>query len=201
MPASSKHPSLVAIACLAWVVAVALGARVLISYGSSAGPDGVPSSDFPLPGSIIPVSQRPTLIMLAHPQCPCTRASIGELAKLMAHVQGKVSAFVLFLKPEDSDESWVNTDLWQSASAIPGVTLLRDHNGAEAGRLGIETSGHTLLYDSSGRRRFSGGITAARGHAGDNAGRMALASLLMNDDAAASSKTPVFGCSLFGARP
>ena len=52
--------------------------------------------------------------------------------------------------------------------------MLRDDDGAEARRFGAETSGQTLLYDARGALAFSGGITGARGHAGDNAGRASL---------------------------
>ncbi len=48
--------------------------------------------------------------------------------------------------------------------------------GAE---LGSSTSGQVLLYDPSGRLAFSGGITAARGHVGDNAGSDAIVGLVM----------------------
>jgi hypothetical protein len=55
-----------------------------------------------------------------------------------------------------------------------------------------------ILYDAAGRLRFSGGITAARGHAGDNLGRSAIVELLEGDSPTATA-TPVFGCSLLEA--
>jgi hypothetical protein len=53
-----------------------------------------------------------------------------------------------------------------------------------------------VLYDSAGNLLFRGGITSARGHAGDNAGRAAVVSLLTSDEAEGRD-TPVFGCPLF----
>jgi hypothetical protein len=38
-------------------------------------------------------------------------------------------------------------------------------------------------------------MTAARGHAGDNAGRLAIEALLLNQDAQ-THRAPVFGCEL-----
>jgi hypothetical protein len=134
--------------------------------------------------------------MLAHPRCPCTRASMSELAKIMARLQGKVRAYVLFLKPQDSGADWDDTDLRRSASEIPGVTVLSDLDGAEARRFGAETSGHTLLFDPGGQLLFSGGITESRGHAGGNDGESAIVSLV-NNHSADRAKTFVFGCSLF----
>jgi hypothetical protein len=90
----------------------------------------------------------------------------------------------------------VQTDLLASAAAIPGVVVVRDDEGVEAGRFRAATSGQTMLYDTAGTLLFSGGITSARGHAGDNAGREAVVSLLTTDEAA-RKETPVFGCPLF----
>jgi hypothetical protein len=87
--------------------------------------------------------------------------------------------------------------LRRSAAEIPGVSVLSDPDGAEARRFGAQTSGHTLLFDHTGRLLFSGGITQSRGHAGDNAGESAIVSLI-NTQAADQTKTQVFGCSLFG---
>ena len=54
---------------------------------------------------------------------------------------------------------------------------------------------NTPLYDAGGQLRFSGGITPARGHAGDNAGRSAIVALV-ESASSAPVETPVFGCSL-----
>jgi hypothetical protein len=106
-----------------------------------------------------------------------------------------VSAFVLFFKPADFPEKWEKTDLWDSAARIPGVTVLSDPGGAEASRFNALTSGSSMLYDAEGRLLFSGGITASRGHSGDNDGRRAIVSLV-TDEGAAQAEAPVFGCSL-----
>jgi hypothetical protein len=88
------------------------------------------------------------------------------------------------------------------------VTVVRDDDGREARRFGVEASGETLLYDADGSLLFSGGITAARGHAGDNAGRTELVSLLNHEPSSRTNivdrtgshrdATSVFGCPLFG---
>ncbi len=137
--------------------------------------------------------------MLAHPHCPCTRASVGELARLMTRCEGLLTARVLFFEPPDAPEGWVRTDLWRSAAAIPGVDVLEDESGVEAGRFGATTSGQTVLYDVNGRLLFRGGITGARGHAGDNAGRSAIVSLLTGGTAG-RMETSVFGCALQAPR-
>jgi hypothetical protein len=50
-----------------------------------------------------------------------------------------------------------------------------------------------LLYSAGGERLFSGGITFARGHAGDNAGRAAIEAWSTGSPPG-YRETPVFGC-------
>jgi hypothetical protein len=98
-------------------------------------------------------------------------------------------------QPEAESAAWAETDLAIRARSLPGVTVRSDPKGRESERFGISVSGHTAVYSPDGRLLFSGGITAARGHMGDNAGRAAIRSLLVNREPAAS-RTPVFGCSI-----
>jgi hypothetical protein len=99
------------------------------------------------------------------------------------------------VKPAGFGPGWEQTDLWRAAAALPGVTVLRDDEGIEARRFGVETSGQTLLYDRRGTLVFSGGITGSRGHAGDNAGEAALIDRLVRSTADHGSSN-VFGCPL-----
>jgi hypothetical protein len=178
-----------------WAIAVGAGLRILLNYETAAGPPTSAPAHWPRESRIARVSGKPTLVLLAHPHCPCTRASIGELAVLMARLQGQVSTHVLFYKPAHLGGSWEQTDLWRSAAAIPGVTVQVDEGGAEAARFGSAVSGQTLLYGADGRLLFSGGITASRGHFGDNDGSDAILSLVTRGSAE-RTETPAFGCSL-----
>ena len=189
---------LIAIVAL-WLFMISTGIGFLWNYESTPGVAAAAPDRWPADSRIKLAADRATLIMLAHPHCPCTRASIGELARLMTQAQGRVTAYVLFVKPPNFSTEWEKTDLWASAAAIPGVQVLGDDEGIEAGRFNAATSGQTMLYDPAGKLLFSGGITSARGHAGDNAGRSAVVSLLTTDetDEAEQKETPVFGCPLF----
>ena len=180
-----------------WMAALAFGARAMFKYETTAGRVGPVAGRWPT-ASIVPRQpDKPTLVMFAHPHCPCTRASIGELAQVMAHAYGKANAYVLFTKPPGAGIDWDDTDLRRSAATIPGVTVLTDENGTEAARFGAETSGHTVVFDRSGTLIFSGGITASRGHAGENAGESAVLAALKQEPIE-RGRTPVFGCSLNG---
>jgi hypothetical protein len=180
---------------LLWLLVVAAGLAGLWRYASSPGIAATPPARWPADSRLERATDRATLVMLLHPHCPCSRASVEELNRLMVRVGGLVKTHLLFLKPADMPADWEKTDLWQAAAAIPGTSLRPDLDGAEAARFGSATSGQALLYDAQGRLLFSGGITPARGHAGDSAGRSAILSLLTAGTATAA-RTPVFGCSL-----
>jgi hypothetical protein len=178
-----------------WMAALAFGTRVLFKYETTPGQSGPVASSWPAVSVVPHQNDKPTLLMLAHPHCPCTRASIAELAQIMAHAIGRVNAYVLFVKPPGAAADWDDTDLRRSAAAIPGVTVLRDENGIEAARFGAKTSGHTLVFDRDGTLLFSGGITASRGHIGSNAGESSVLAVL-NRQTPERQRTPVFGCAL-----
>lgn len=180
---------------LAWLVLVCAGLGWLLTYENTPGEVALPSAQWPSKSQLLPSAEHATLVMLAHPHCPCTRASIGVLSAIMAHSQGRLTAYVLFLKPEGVSVNWEKTDLWHDAAEIPGVTPLVDEGGREAALFESLTSGQTLLYDQKGRLLFKGGITASRGHSGDNAGRSAIISIV-NTGSSEQDTTPVFGCPL-----
>jgi len=177
-----------------WLATVGGGMGVLLVYDFTPGKDSefVPKV---WPAGLPRAADRPTLVMFAHPKCPCTRASIGELAVLMARCQGLVNAQVVFFRPQGTSEDWDHTDLWRSAAEIPGVKVQSDEGGREARNFRATASGYTVLYDTRGRLIFSGGITDSRGHAGDNPGRSAIVDLLHHRPTA-NTRTPTFGCSL-----
>lgn len=194
MRQATKRILTTSLLAIGWIAAVACGLRILFQYENTPGRIGALPRMWP-DSRIVPATDRPTLVMLAHPRCPCTVASVGELAQIMARLQGKVAAYVLLVTPKDAGRAWDDTSLRHSAEAIPGVTVVLDIDGAEARRFGAETSGHTLLFASDGKLLFSGGITGSRGHAGDNAGEAAIISLV-NNQTPALTRTLVFGCAL-----
>lgn len=138
---------------------------------------------------------RDTLILFAHPHCPCSRASIEELNRILAIHRSSVAAHVLFLKPPGVSSSWTQSALRKSTESIPPIRVADDANGAIARAFGAETSGFVVVYSPEGRLLFSGGITQGRGHVGDNTSKNALLQRLERRQTAAVA-TPVFGCSL-----
>ena len=153
------------------------------------------AASFPPDSHIRLAVDKPTLLLFMHPHCPCSRASLHELDGLLASTSKKISTVVVFTIPLGTPAGWEQGDLWQAASAMPSVRVVRDDGGQEAQRFGVVGSGHALLYDAWGRLLFSGGITPSRGHEGDNVGRSAIENLVLNGHSLVH-QTPVFGCSL-----
>ena len=184
---------------LLWLLTVGWGMTRLSGFEHAAGAAGRPPAQWPLGIPVALDPTRPTLIMLAHPRCPCTRASIAEMNRLMALCPKRASVVVLFLEPKGYSEEWVQTGLWKAAAAIPGVQVMADREGKTAQRLGATTSGETLLYAQNGDLLYQGGLTGSRGHEGDNKGLDCLVALLDGRKPPAA-RTPAFGCPLTSER-
>jgi hypothetical protein len=178
------------------VVIVVSGMVMFSRYQSTGGATGATPTSWPQDTSIERDSQRPTLVMFVHPRCPCSRASLEELNRILARSAKGLATHLLFTRSNEASQEWSRTDLWRTANSIPGITVREDLDGKEARRFGAETSGHVVLYDAQGHLQFSGGITGARGHAGDNAGEQTIRALVEGGPATIS-RTKVFGCSLF----
>lgn len=200
-------------ACL-WLGLALFGLARLEAFGGAAGKAGHPPIQWrsiqwrQAGASLAPPAldaSKPTLIMLVHPQCPCSRASIFELNRLIALCPNQAKISVLFLRPVGYPVSWTKAELWRQASALPGVRVQVDDSGAFARRFGAATSGETLLYAPDGHLLYQGGLTGARGHEGDNAGLLAVAAILQSRTGASVQKPgtaqkssavqePVYGC-------
>lgn len=178
-----------------WALLVLGGFAYLVHYSATAGDgdDAVP--DWPSGSRITRQDGQATLVVFMHPACPCSRATVNELARIVARSGTPFEVLAVFVRPAGFAEGWEQTDLWENAARIPRVRCIADPGGRDARQFGAATSGYTLLYDAEGALVFHGGITGARGHEGDNAGEAAILSWLRHGVALAPD-TPVFGCAL-----
>jgi len=182
-------------ACLLWLLVVAGGIAVTLNYENAAGRTGNTPRQWPAGASIALDSDRDTLLLFVHPQCPCTRATVEELNRLLVANHDRVQVHVFCYHPANTPDQWTQTELWRSVAAIPGVALHEDPAGRVSQQFGAETSGYVVLYNPRGQLLFKGGITAGRGHIGDNVGESTVASLLSGESVAVK-QTPVYGCSM-----
>ena len=200
------------IAMVVWLLLVAAGLCILMMYANRPGRKGEPAAYWPAASESRYSTSKSTLLVFAHPRCPCTRATVDELAWVMTRCGDSVDCRVHFVQPAGKSRQWVQGDVWVTASSLPGVTVFADRQGRLAEVFGAETSGHAMLFDSAGKLRFEGGITPSRGHRGSNLGREQLVKLAMpgrpqsplaeEDEANRNApdgieSTCVFGCPLF----
>ena len=183
-----------ALACAIWVVTVAAAVRSIRAFESTPGRAADAPAQWPASATI---SRQPgmwTLVMLIHPHCSCSRASVSELAMVVEGAPRNLRTYVLTYQPHEYAAAWSHTDVWTAAHRLSRVKVITDLDGKEARRFGGYTSGQTFLFDPEGNRRFSGGITLLRGHAGLNSGRAEVIRIANGGNGAGTH--PVFGCAI-----
>lgn len=203
-PLTRLHDSVLWLIAFLWLVVASGALFAMADYGAKAGKTDEAPAHWPdgLQTSIEPDPARATLILFAHPLCPCTRASLWELETIANQLNGMVDLHVLFFEPEDKSgapEVWEASALKTIAERLPGTQLHKDVEGRIARHFGAYTSGQVLLYSTEGDLQFAGGITPSRGHTGTNPGTAAVMSAIVSDegiDPLAPRNTPVFGCSI-----
>jgi hypothetical protein len=182
-------------AAAGWFCAVFAGTTALARYKNAAGAQLQAPARWPVASSVVRSPGRSTLVLAVHPHCPCTRATLTELDRLLVRAGGRLEAVVLFVRPHGAPDGWENTDLWQRVASMSRARPVVDMGGVEAHRFRALTSGQASVYDERGSLLFSGGITPARGHEGDSAGRAYI--LAAVGGAHLEHPTaPVFGCAL-----
>jgi hypothetical protein len=193
---SSRTRTVLVTSIAAWTIALAFGFRSLLLYANTPGHLASPPADWPMTAPMKFSRGNFSLLVFAHPECPCSRATLGELAVILARSPKPVKTTVFFYRPRSVERTWAETDLWKSAAAMPDVKVVDDPDSEMARRFGAGVSGQVLLYDVSGHLAFNGGITASRGHFGDNDGLDAVLAIL-RDQTLYHRTSPVFGCSLY----
>jgi hypothetical protein len=179
-----------------WLLLLAVGWLVLLRHDRTPGSRGSVPPTWPAESTLSLNPQRPTLLIFAHRNCPCTRTALGELEHILAHCSDRVAVHVLLVAPAAATADRVGRDIEALARSLPDVDVVVDRGGAEARRFGVRTSGHVVLYGAEGCLLFSGGITDGRGHAGDNDGGQTVLAWLQ-DGSAERGTAPVYGCLLF----
>lgn len=179
----------------AWFVCACCGFWVALDYQRTAA--ATDSAPLHWPGScdLSTDPALPTMLVFVHPKCPCTRATLAELERLLSRRSHRATVLAIFLRPEGVSAGWEKTDLWAKANAIPGVRGVVDQDGQYRRLFHASASGECFLYDANGTLVFHGGMTSGRGHEGDSLGKDSLACLL-SDIAAPTNQTPVYGCLL-----
>jgi hypothetical protein len=183
-----------ALAALIWAATVTAAWQAIRRFESTPGAAAVAHASWPAQSRVPRVDGAWTLVMLVHPHCSCSRASIKELEAVLEKAPHSVRSFVLVYRPREFPAGWERSDVYDSAMRLRRAQVIVDNDGVEAARFGGFTSGQTFLYDGDGRLRFEGGITLLRGHAGLNSGRAGI--IRIANSGAGTGSHPVFGCAI-----
>lgn len=179
-----------------WAFCVLGGTSMMLTYASTAEQGADAPKHWPKQSSMPRFPGSMTLLMFAHPYCPCTYASFAELARTLAVAKTSTNCTIVFTVAEGLPAGWEESRLVQHAKEMVGASVRMDLRGHESRLFGARTSGQVILYGEAGRLLFSGGITPARGHQGDSRGKQSLIEFL-NGMHPSLDMTPVFGCPLF----
>ena len=201
MPIYSSKPKLLALGVLAiWLTGVCWGVKPLNDYSFSPGIKGENSLAWPSDTGLARSPEGCTLVIALHPECPCSRATVSELERLLSSVPGSFKVFAIFAP--GSTNGGKTAELPAKVSQLRGVTVIQDLRTEELRRFSVLTSGETRLYDPKGQLLFHGGITASRGHVGENPGATAVLAFAHHQrPTQIPTMTPVFGCALFASAP
>lgn len=191
-----KNKYFLGVAVAVWAVFIISGWAVISRYQDTPGQTDGAAEQWPSASRLQRTAGMPVMVMFVHPLCPCSRASVNQLARIMLYGIHKVRMQVVFVKHPEFSLEEMQSDLWKKAGEIPGVETVLDDMGAEAKMFHANVSGQIMLYDADGRLVYNGGITASRGHEGDNEGQDAIIAFL-NQGIRPKTQTPPFGCLLF----
>lgn len=185
------------LALLTWGLLIGVGLRIQEKYSTTPGAIETSLRSWPKTSHIPFVKNSlPTLLVFLHPKCPCSSATLRELGILMARTNGKANVYAVFAKPKSWTVEEVKGRLWKNANKIRGVKVFIDESSVEAKGFGALTSGHAALFNSNGDLVFTGGITAGRGHEGDNPGLSSIANFI-HSGSTLLPQSKVFGCALY----
>jgi len=182
------------IAALVWAATVAAAYKAIRRFESTPGLAAIAPASWPIRSGVQRAEGAWTLVMLVHPHCSCSRASIKELEAVLEKAPPSVRSYVLVYRPHEFPAGWERTDVYDAATRLRRAHVLIDEDGREAALFGGFTSGQTFLYDGDGQLRFEGGITLLRGDAGLNSGRAGI--IRIANTQSGKGTHPVFGCAI-----
>jgi hypothetical protein len=194
---SSLKKTLFVFGLTLWFAAAAWGMKWMSDYSLTPGEAGFPAAAWPT-GEIRRGEGLHTLVVGLHPECPCSRATLAELDRVLLEAGEALEVIVIF---DDTNPLAParNSVLYRQATQLPRTRVTCVTSVTELERFDFRTSGETRLYRPDGTLVFRGGITASRGHEGENAGTAAVVTHA-RAELCGTSATPVFGCALSSAR-
>ena len=188
-----------------WLTASAGVWAWTVDYGTTTAqpPRATFANPAPTVGGLTALTGQPTLYLFMHPRCPCTRATINQLQRVLggsglekAELPEVVVVATIPDGVDEHDNAWRKSDTLRLASELPNATIQYDVDGERAQSFGARASGSIALYAADGQLLFAGGVTVSRGHDGDSLGAEQLLQQIKNPSGEVPATAPALGCRL-----
>src|SRR5689334_13283832 len=92
LPMSKPRHWIPILSAFLWLGLMGYGLHAMILYEGRPGSVGKTPEILPQNGLVNLPVDKPQLIVFAHPQCPCTRATLAELEQLVARAKKQFDA-------------------------------------------------------------------------------------------------------------
>jgi hypothetical protein len=178
-----------------WLSAIAAFAY-LATYDLTPGNKGVEPSVWPAASGIVPARNKCNAVVFLHPRCFCSLATANELAKIMSREENRLKVHVIVRPTRRAEEASASSSTSSATTPAHDAQLSIQDSNSRLIKTIDSLPGHVLLFGANGNLIFAGGITASRGHEGDNLGADAMLKAMCESRRSTVSTTPVFGCSL-----
>lgn len=182
----------------AWAAALLVGGYLFTGYSLDAQTSLRAVEHWPASSRLPVYDNEFHAVIFVHPKCVCSRSTLVELKRALGRSKTVPNISCVFYCPADHDPKWAQDELWELAQGVQKSARIIDLDGEEAKKFGVQISGHVMLFGRSNEQIYSGGITSARGHEGDNLGGMMLSAFLDGENPS-GIQPPPFGCRLFQA--
>lgn len=180
-----------------WLILVGAGFISLAVYQHGEGEIAERESTWVESGLIQHDANQCQLLVFLHPRCACSLATLNELARIQSRCKDRLSIQVVIYHPSSAEADWLQSPNVKLIKQIPNVRWTLDLDGSLAQQFGVRTSGHAMLFSPKGDVVFSGGITPARAHEGDNLGKQAIERYVCLGEKSVEESN-VYGCPIFG---
>ena len=110
---------------LTWALAVGVGGTTLLRYTNTSGRLATPPPQWPYGDRIRTEPSHATLVVFAHPQCPCSRATLEELSQILARYRGSLNAYVDIYAPRSEGRGWAHAQFMERRGSHPRCACAR----------------------------------------------------------------------------
>src|SRR5258708_20821394 len=100
------------LALLLWLGLIVGGYAWLLRYSFAAGKASASPHTIPSSVASQAPSARAQLFLALHPRCPCSRAPLSELAKILTRAPEACDVTVLMYKPPAEPDGWMEAALF-----------------------------------------------------------------------------------------